>query len=521
MTRFTCARMALVAASAALAMAGGTRGAHADLSSEISRAVSATGLKKARIAVSVRRVGGSGDAAARALPAVSILAGEPLVPASNMKLVTTGAALLTLGADFAFRTRLVLDGDRLVIVGDGDPAFADPALLAESTITLPNGTVKQGITVEDLVGAWVRAVAAAGITSVREVVADDRIFAREGHHPVWPKDQLGESYCTPPSGINFHLNALRIWPQHVAGGAPDLSRMEPAIPGLDIRNRASSRNRKNDRNSIWFAISPADGSLTAHGNVKQSYVEPVEVALVDPASSLALLLAERLKAAGVAVGGARSAVAGDPAPSGRVVGPIIESPLSTVITRCNVDSQNMYAEALLKRIAHARTGRAGTWTDGSRAIHETLSRVIGAQPAASFAVSDGSGLSRSNRVTADGMTRWLAALVEDPTAGRVFADSLAVNGRTGTVRKRMGDIDPAHALVQCKTGYIDGTSCLSGYVTAPDGRRYAFSVLANNLTEPSAVSKAKQLQDSIARILADQLREESPRPVGRREAMGG
>ena len=515
-TRSSCARMALVAASAAFALVAGAEPAAADLGTEISRAVAATGLKKARIAVSVREVGEPGGSASMARPAVSILAGEPLVPASNMKLVTTGAALLTLGADFAFRTRLVLDGERLVIVGDGDPAFADPVLLAESTMVLPNGAVKQGITVEDLVGAWVRAVAASGVTSVREVIADDRIFAREGHHPVWPKDQLTESYCTPPSGLNFHVNALRIWPRHLAGGAPDLSRMEPAIPGLDIRNRASSRNRKNDRNSIWFAIDPADGSLTAHGNVKQSYVEPVEVALVDPASSLALLLAERLKAAGVVVGGARAAVATDPAPAGRTVGPVIESPLSTVITRCNVESQNMYAEALLKRIAHASTRQAGTWADGARAIQETLVRVIGVQPAMPFAVSDGSGLSRANRVTADGMTRWLVALAAEPSAGPVFADSLAVNGRSGTVRKRMNDIDPAHAVVQCKTGYIDGTSCLSGYVTAPDGRRFAFSVLANSLTEPSAVSKAKQLQDRVARILADELRREAPRA-----AMGG
>lgn len=173
-TRFSCARMALVAASAASALVAGAQPAAADVGAEISRAVAATGLKKARIAVSVREVGEPGGTAATARPEVSILATEPLIPASNMKLVTTGAALLTLGADFTFRTRLVLDGDRLVIVGDGDPAFADPVLLAESTMVLPDGTVKQGITVEDLVGAWVRAVAASGITSVREVIADDR-----------------------------------------------------------------------------------------------------------------------------------------------------------------------------------------------------------------------------------------------------------------------------------------------------------------------------------------------------------
>lgn len=516
MTRQSGARMALSAAFAAvLSTVSVCATASADVAGEIRGAVAATGLKKAQIAVSVREVGGSGEQG-RSMPVVSIRAEDALVPASNMKLLTTGAALLALGSDFSFRTRLMLDGDQLVIVGDGDPAFADPELLAQSTMQLPNGTVKQGITVEDLVGAWVRSVQATGVRSIREVVADDRIFAREGHHPAWPRDQLSESYCTPPSGLNFHANALRLWPQPAASGAPDLSRMEPAIPGLAIRNKASSRKGKNDRNSIWFAVDPLDGALTAHGNVRQAYVEPVEVALVDPPAAMAVLLAERLRGAGIPVGGARAAVAGDPAPSGTLIGPVVESPLSTVIERCNVESQNLYAEALLKRIAYAGTGRPGTWADGTRVMQGLVARMIGGPSAAPFAVSDGSGLSKANRVTADGLTRWLAVLAEHPAAGRIFADSLAVGGRTGTVRKRMRDIDASRATVQCKTGYIDGVSCLSGYVTAPDGRRYAFSVLANGLTEPNAVGKAKQLQDRVAKILADELHERRPK-----QALGG
>ena len=109
MTRSRCARMARVAAAAAVAavaLLSVARPAQADVGAEISRAVSATGLKKARIAVSVRRVDATVDSAARSLPAVSILAGEPLVPASNMKLVTTGAALMTLGADANSQTEL-------------------------------------------------------------------------------------------------------------------------------------------------------------------------------------------------------------------------------------------------------------------------------------------------------------------------------------------------------------------------------------------------------------------------------
>ncbi|MSR69914.1 MAG: D-alanyl-D-alanine carboxypeptidase/D-alanyl-D-alanine-endopeptidase [Phycisphaerales bacterium] len=500
-----CHLATLVISTCAIALAQSAQAAGAphanttkrDIASAIRSEVAALGLKKAVIAVSVREVDGGNSV-------VSLQANEPMVPASNMKLLTTGAALLGLSPNFVFRTQLLRDGDRLVVVGDGDPALGDPELLAESSYVDAQGIAHTGMTIEHLLQAWVDAVQATGMKSISEIVVDDRIFAREGPHPLWPKDQLDEQYCSPPFGVNFHGNGLRLTAAPKSGQAPTITSMSPSAPWVKIVNKATSRTGKNDRNSMWVARDGDSGDLTIYGNVKSAYVAPIAVALNDPALFLSQCLASRLANAGIAVGRGRTAVASDDAPRGSSVGPVIQTPLSVVVTRCNVESQNLYAESLMKRLAARITGTAGTWTAGAASVKSVLTQRIGAL-ANAFVISDGSGLSRSNRVTADGMTAWLVALANDSAVGAMFVESLAVGGKSGTVRKRMKDVDPAIATVQCKTGYIDKVSCLSGFVTGRDGTRYAFSVLANNLVERDSVAKAKKLQDRVAKILADAL----------------
>ncbi|HRP61858.1 MAG TPA: D-alanyl-D-alanine carboxypeptidase, partial [Phycisphaerales bacterium] len=97
------------------------------LQAEVERAIRSTPLKNAVVGVSIR------DADSRT-SLVSVGASRPMIPASNMKLLTTGAAMHVLGADFHFTTRLLRDGDRLIVIGDGDPAFGDPTLLEMTTV---------------------------------------------------------------------------------------------------------------------------------------------------------------------------------------------------------------------------------------------------------------------------------------------------------------------------------------------------------------------------------------------------
>jgi D-alanyl-D-alanine carboxypeptidase/D-alanyl-D-alanine-endopeptidase (penicillin-binding protein 4) len=436
---------------------------------------------------------------------------RPLIPASNMKVVTTGAALASLGPDFRFRTAMrIVDrpgGTRdLKLVGDGDPAFADPDLLSLVTWTRADGSVQQGLDAAAFLDAWADAVRDAGLQRVEAVVADDRIFDRIAFHPAWPKDQFAETYCAEVHGLNFHHNVLRIWPAPRPGGPAAVARMSPELTFLPLENRSTSNRAANAKHTFWIGRRPDSNALTLNGNVQVAPKDPVPITVRDMPSLLAELLARRLRANGVEVGRSRLADSEDPRGSGRPIGPPVETPLATVLLRCNTDSDNLASECLLKRIVFHETGQPGSWEAGSVVIPQVLARRI-REPEAlrGLVVSDGSGLSRLNRVTASLMTRWIAALDADAEVGPPFRESLAVGGETGTVRNRFKSLDRLNAKVLCKTGYIRGVSCLSGIVVGPGGRRVAFSVLGNDLTAENAIGRMKELQERVVLEIAEEL----------------
>src|SRR5690606_11389476 len=103
----------------------------------------------------------------------------PLIPASNLKLVTTAAALDVLGKDFRFQTLVATRGEDLHIWADGDPTIGDTELLQKvgwgSTTTFEH---------------WAEALKQRGITRVRNVVLDDGIFDMQFVHPNWPENQI-------------------------------------------------------------------------------------------------------------------------------------------------------------------------------------------------------------------------------------------------------------------------------------------------------------------------------------------
>ncbi len=470
----------------------------ADLRGDVDGAVAKGQLGLATIAISVIDADTGADR-------ISINADQMMVPASNMKLLTTGAALHALGGNFTFSTRLLRDGDRLIVVGDGDPGVGDPKLLSE-IVSAGGGGAGQDI--ESFLQLWVRPVVEAGNTRVSEVVVDDRIFDRQFVHPSWPQDHLNRRYCAEVAGFDFHLNVLNFYPRPgAAGGRPDLSIVHPTAPWLEIQNRATSRQDGSEGNTAWIARRQDTNLLSVYGNVKFAYRAPVPVTFNDPPAFFAQLLAHRLAAAGVQVDGHRAAIPDDPPPVGEPIGLEIRTPIRTAVARCNRDSENLYAEALLKRMGHAMTNEPGSWINGSaivrHVVHERLENPL---LAANLRVADGSGLSRDNQVAAATLTAWLATFHRDTTIGPLFVISLAEPG-VGTLKGRFQD--PESALKGCqvrgKSGYIDNVSCLSGYITSPGGRRCAFSILINGLKEPGSVGKAKALQERVVSAVARDL----------------
>lgn len=459
-----------------------------DFEREVERLVENAGLGEAVVGVSV-----VDSATGTAL--ASFRADEPHIPASNMKLLTSGAALHVLGPDFRFRTRLVQDGDRLIVIGDGDPCFGDPKLLEDTRIGRDIG-----IDAEDLLQAWVKAVRDAGIDRIGTLLIDDRVFDREVVHPGWPRDQLYKHYCAGVSGVNFHANVLHFFPAPIPGGRAEPGPSTPAASWITVSSKASSN--RNGTDGAWVVRNPDDDALELMGNVRVRFGIPLPVTVREPSQFFVRLLKDRLEAAGVEVGDARVATADDPVSQGQQIGPVITTRLETVLERCNTDSFNLAAEALLKRSSVARGQVPGSFAGGSAVVRSVIAERLRDQAVQSrLRISDGSGLARDNHVPPSLITAWLRSFDTDPELGPLFRASLATPGTSGTLRRRLSGM-PDGIDLMAKTGYIDRVSCLSGYVRSPHGT-LCFSVMVNGF--PRSAGKAKETQDAIVRLLADGL----------------
>src|SRR5262249_27767770 len=154
---------------------------------------------------------------------------KPLTPASNMKVLTTSAALDRLGADFKFRTLLVVHEGDAIIVGDGDPALGDEELLRPMKWTATTTFEK-----------WAEALKKRGVTTVRNVVVDDSVFDTNFFHPNWPAGQAAATYCAEVGGLALNANLVGFLVKPTSPGAPVTFTTVPPTRGLSIKNDAKT-----------------------------------------------------------------------------------------------------------------------------------------------------------------------------------------------------------------------------------------------------------------------------------------
>src|SRR5208282_1335123 len=172
-----------------------------------------------------------------------------------------------------------------------------------------------------------------------------------------------------------------------------------------------------------------------------------------------------------------------------------ETPLANVIARANKDSMNLYAESVCKRLGFAATGQ-GTWAAGTAQVGRFLESL--GIPSSEYRLDDGCGLSKQNAISAHAM---LSVLVHDffgPDA-KTWMASLAVAGEDGTLADRFRGTD-LRGRVIAKSGFVNGVSCLSGYLRAKDSNWYCFSIMFNGIPEGTN-STAKILQEHIVRAI--------------------
>ncbi|MHC4976385.1 MAG: D-alanyl-D-alanine carboxypeptidase/D-alanyl-D-alanine endopeptidase [Planctomycetota bacterium] len=417
-----------------------------------------------------------------------------LIPASNMKLLTSVSALHVLGEDFAFRTEIHRSGSTIHIIGSGDPALADGELLARMNM-------EQG----DIIDSWIEALRKTDLEGVDEIVLDDRIFDMMLVHPDWPTDQLNRWYCAQVSGLNYHTNTISVYSTPRAPGRAPTIETIPGAGWLRLANNGRSVNT--GANTVWVSRKLGTNTMTLHGNVRWSTSAPIPVAIHEPALMLGRLVQDACEEAGLGAPQVRRARPNEDLPDGEIVA-VVRTPMHVVLERCNVDSHNLYAESLFKRMGHDVTGQPGSWDTGAAVVRMAMGELLGPADASSVHIADGSGMSRQNRVSPEVMTHLLDNAWNSDDLRVPLVESLPIGGATGTLETRFRSVDLENT-VRAKSGYLNGVSNLSGYVIDPQTQHaVAFSIMVNDIPSTLPIRRVKLFHEQVVRIIDEWLLEQ-------------
>jgi len=412
-----------------------------------------------------------------------------LVPASNMKLFAMAVALVELSADFSFETTCATNGDDLIVIGGGDPGFGDEKLARARDEA-------QFIAFE----RWADALRERGHVKLPgDLIFDSSIFEDKQIHPTWEEGDLGKWYAAPVSGLNINGNCLDITLEPRGAGSPARVNISPPNGLTIIKNRTKSGPRGNP----ILHHPPGTLEYIISGTCPKTWPFP-SVAFPEPGRLFADSLRTALSKRGITIEGEivsrRIRDASGDIPDNLTVVGTYRTPIAEALARSGKDSQNLFAECLLKRAGYEwakRSGRSdavGSWDNGAAAVNDLVRRA--GIDATHLTVVDGSGLSRDNRCTARQLTQ-LLAWMHKRDDGALFADQLSEAGVDGSLRRRTRDLA---GQVRAKTGTMRRVRTLSGYVDGDHGPRFAFAILFNDYRGSSA--PFKKWQDDFCRILA-------------------
>jgi len=413
------------------------------------------------------------------------------IVASNTKLATTAAALELLGPGHFFETPLlrrgalrngILEGD-LAIIGGGDPNLSGRHYDGDSLA---------------IFRGWGEALARLGVRRIRgDLYLVHGLFQPPEVHPEWPRDQLSKWYEAPVSALSFSDNCVlvRVTPASRSGRPPRVE-VIPDLPVVQVRNLAKTIGTVRGHRVSIDRQSGTD-LVTVSGSVYRK-AAPVDswVTVPDPVGYFGSALLEGLRQGGVTIDGEQKPLAALPRSPEWKVAHVHRSDLLTTLEVTNKRSQNFYAESLLKALGALRC-RGGSWSSGLEAVREFLDGV--GFDRTTYTLADGSGMSRSNRLSPLQVTGLLEHMFFHPH-GSQFVQSLPHSGEEGlSWESRLAE--PGYrGNVFAKTGSLRGVSTLSGFAKAKSGRIYAFSILCNGT---ASNWDAKKAQDEFLRRLID------------------
>jgi D-alanyl-D-alanine carboxypeptidase/D-alanyl-D-alanine-endopeptidase (penicillin-binding protein 4) len=406
-----------------------------------------------------------------------------LNPASNVKLVTSAAALARLGPEFRFETEIYAVPEHgqptavktLHVKGKGDPSLVTERLWA-------------------LAGD----LAHLGIRRVGDVVVDESFFDGERLGPGFDQETGDKSYLAPTGAASLNWNTIAV---HVGPGerrgAKARVELEPASDLFELDVRATTAKERAGRRLTVASIPvPGKQRIVVEGRVPLgSRIQVVWRRIDEPGLYLGHTLRRLLELRGVKVAG-RVRI-GDVPPEARLVH-VAESPsLGDIVRRLNKTSNNFVAEQLLKTLGAQVKGGPGSFAKGIHVVEDFLAEI--GIPRGAYVMKNGSGLNDANRFSARQLGTLLRAMWARFPLHAEYLASLPVAGRDGTIRWRM-EGGEAVGRVRAKTGTLENVTTLSGYAETADRRTLAFSILVNDF--PGRPSAAIRSVDAMGTALA-------------------
>ncbi len=408
-----------------------------------------------------------------------------ITPASTMKLLTTATILELFGPEFRFETRLEIDGTickdstlngNLYIRGGGDPTL---------------GSEKLGE--KDLLPRWVQAIKQAGINKITgRIMADESIFEDQVLNPKWTWEDIGNYYAPGIHGISYMDNTYRmVFRSGQIGTTPEILRVEPEIPGLEVDNHLLSTSTDHDK--AYFYGAPYSLDRSVYGEIPANKAEfTVKGDIPNPALLLARHLHKKLSESGVKINDF-AVVRPIPANSKHIYR-YYSPALKDIISETNLKSNNHFAEYLFKYIS-TKNNSIGSTNASISAIRKHW-KALGL-PMDQLNQYDGCGLSPCDAVSATFFVELLTYMRTKSQNAEYFYKSLPVSGGRGTLSTLLQNT-PLEGKVHAKSGTIENVKCYAGYIELQD-RTLVFSIMVNH-SNGSSHEVVKEMEKFLLQI---------------------
>jgi D-alanyl-D-alanine carboxypeptidase/D-alanyl-D-alanine-endopeptidase (penicillin-binding protein 4) len=464
-----------------------------ELQSRIEKLVYSDAASQA--AVSICAIKGDGQ------KLVDINSSMMLVPASNMKLISTGAAVHHLGPEFRFETSIGHDGEitegvlngNVYIIGGGDPTLG-----STDSIATP---------IEKVFSQWHAMLKNAGISQINgRIIGDGSLFDQTMEHPTWLMEDIGTYYGAGTTGLMFYENmqSFRVSAGAYVGDSVNITPSYPQTPWMEFRYSCTTgENGTGDKLFLYTSdlapVAEVRGTFGLDRTAKR-----LDCSNKFPEYTCAYYFKEYLNQNGIvcdSIGDFKLDKEWIRRGEIKELGKTYSPQLRRIIFETNHISNNVFAETLLRSLGREMTGDA-CYESSCIAIANILTG-LGIDTSRGARIKDGSGLSRQNYISSDFFCRFLLGMMESPHFEH-FVNSLPSPGSDGSMIYNMRKYsDSIKSRIKVKSGSMNGVRCYSGYVIPTDGGKedvIIFSLMINNCTSSSG--QMRNLMDSIMAELA-------------------